>query len=77
MGVEIPTSLGMDQANGLTIGDEARVGRVVIVFIAAVWIEEPVVVRVFVVVACNLLLRGAFRIRPGVLYQYVTFNNKE
>lgn len=63
VGVEVSTSLRMEESDCGTIAWEAKlVGFRIVLVLAATGVEEPVVVRVLVVVTCDLLLLGAFGI---------------
>lgn len=62
VGVEVAASLSVDEADSVTISGETQLAFGVIGGVAAVGIEEPVVVGVLVVVAGNLLLRRALGI---------------
>lgn len=46
----------MDEADYITITKKSRFGILVVISVASVGIEEPVVVGILVVVASNLLL---------------------
>ena len=52
----------MDQANGLAVANESRFSVLIIVGIATVRVEEPIIVSILVVVASNLLLSRTLRI---------------
>lgn len=67
VGVEVATSLGMDQAdNGAVTQISELVGLGVIIRLVAVRVKEPIIVGVLVVIAGNLLLLGTFGVSLDV-----------
>jgi len=60
--VQVAAGLGVNEADGLLVRDETRFGLSIIVGVATVGVEEPVVVGIFVVIAGHLLLVGTLRI---------------
>ena len=60
--VKVTAGLSMDQADRLSVAWISEILFRLILYVATVWVEEPVVVRIFVVIAGNLLLGRAFRI---------------
>ena len=59
--VKVATGLGVNEANHVLVLDKSEVGGgLVVVRLVASGVEEPVVVRILVVVASNLLLAGSF-----------------
>lgn len=60
--MQVAASLSVDQTNHITITNESKVSFGIIVGLCAIWINEPIVVSVFVVVARNLLLSRTFRV---------------
>ena len=59
VGMEVPAGLSVDQADDGAVSDKPGLGFRVKGGIVAVGVEPPVVVRILVVVASNLLLAGA------------------
>jgi len=57
--MKVASSLSVEKTNDIAVTNESEVGLGVIGHIVAVGVEEPVVVRVLVVVAGNLLLTRA------------------
>lgn len=72
MGMQVAASLSMNETDHLIVAKEPRVGCLVVVGIPAVRVDEPVVVGILVVVACNLLLVGPLRICLDVRVQQTT-----
>lgn len=65
--VQITASLGVDQTNGGAVANEAEIGGLrVVVGLAAIGIEEPIVVGIFVVIAGDLLLLGTLGVSLNV-----------
>jgi len=64
--VQVAAGLGVEQTDDLAVGDETGIGLGVIGGGVAVGIEEPVVVGIFVVVACDLLLGRTLGVRLDV-----------
>lgn len=58
--MQIAACLGVDEADYVLVADEDGLGFGVVFGLAAVRVEEPIVIGVFVVVAGHLLLLGAF-----------------
>lgn len=56
MRMEVATSLGVDQADGVAVSNESGIGFGIIICIASVGIEEPVIVGILVMITSNLLL---------------------
>ncbi len=69
MRMQVAAGLGVDEADDGAVADEPGFRRLVVRFFAAVWVEEPVVVGILVVVAGNLLLCGALGVRLHVRVQ--------
>ncbi len=59
MGVEVATSLGMNETNHVLVGHVLDRCFGIVQGLVAIGVEKPVVVRIFVVVAGDLLLLGA------------------
>ena len=64
--VQVAAGLSMDETNDIAISDEFERSPPRHTRLVSVWIEEPVVVRIFVVVAGDLLLLRALGIRLDV-----------
>lgn len=64
--VEVAAGLGVKETNGLAVGNETGFGSGIVIGIAAVGVEEPVVVGILVVVAGNLLLARALGVGLNV-----------
>ena len=64
--VQIAASLGVNQTNDITIAHEFEFSLGIVFRLISIRIEEPVIVRVLMVVARNLLLLRAFRVRLNV-----------
>lgn len=62
MTVKVSSSLCMDQANEITVANEMGLGFRSPISYRTVRVEPPFIVGVFMVVACDLLLRGALGI---------------
>lgn len=72
MGVKVAASLSVDQSDNRVVANESEIALGVVVLLAAVGVEEPVVVGVFVVVASNLLLLGTLRVGLDVRVEKTT-----
>lgn len=64
--VKVAASLGMEETDSGAITNEAGLLGSIILGIAAVRVEEPVVVGIFVVIASNLLLVRTLRVSLDV-----------
>lgn len=62
VGVQVSACLRVDQTNDGAVSNKSWLSLWIIVGIAAVGVEPPLVVGIFVVVACNLLLVGSLGI---------------
>ena len=60
--VKVTARLSVDQADSLAITNESGLCILIIVGIATVGVEEPIIVSILVVVASNLLLSRTLRI---------------
>lgn len=70
VGVKVASGLGVDETDNGTISNVADIGGVdIVVSLGAVGVEEPVIVRILVVVASNLLLLRTFGISLDVRVQ--------
>lgn len=73
MRVKVTASLGVNQANYVAVTKEPQFGgALVVVGVAAVGVEEPIVVGILVVVASNLLLVGTLGVSLYVGVQKAT-----
>lgn len=66
VGVKVATSLGVDQTDDITVSREAKLLISLVWDLVAVGVKEPVIVGILVVVASNLLLGRALRVRLDV-----------
>ena len=64
--VQVATGLGVNKADDISIADEAEGIFKIVLGLMTVWVEEPLVVGILVVVAGDLLLAGAFGVRLNV-----------
>lgn len=63
MGVKVAAGLGVDETDGILVLHKSELlGVLIIIWLVARRVEEPIVVGIFVVVASNLLLAGSFRV---------------
>ncbi len=72
MGVEIATSLGMNETNHVLVGHVLDGCLGIVQRLIAIRVKEPVVVCIFVVVAGDLLLLGALGVGLYVRMQQAT-----
>jgi hypothetical protein len=69
VGMQVSASLGVDQSNDCSVGDESKVGLFIVFLLATIRVEEPVIVGIFVMITGNLLLCRAFRVGLDVRVQ--------
>lgn len=71
--VQVAAGLRVDESDYITVAKESKlVGALVVIGIAAVRVEEPVVVSILVVVTGDLLLSGTLGVRLHVRVQETT-----
>ena len=62
MRMQIPSSLSVDKANHIAVANKFQWSIEIKLRLEAVGVYEPVIVRVFVVITCDLLLSRSFRV---------------
>ena len=63
---DVPWTVPADETNDLAVANELDWCLWIEFRLVSIWVEEPIVIRILVVVACNLLLLRTFRIRRDV-----------
>lgn len=57
--VKVAAGLGVDETENIAVSDELWWSLLIVVWLSSVWVEPPLVVRILVVIASNLLLSGS------------------
>jgi hypothetical protein len=69
MGMQVAARLSMDETNNIAIGDEPHISLGIVVWLLSIWIDEPIIIRILVMVARHLLLLRALGVSLDVRVQ--------